>query len=111
MHCSDIVQNWGVLSPEPVSLEMIRSLHVPSSHFRVSPSRYAAGTAFHGIGMAGRIYVLSGRCSLTVGHWQAELSQATYADFPAGPFQFQAHDDQAVELVNVWELPEPFRGK
>lgn len=105
------VRRWSELSQESISLEAIRKLHAPPSHFRVSPYRYPAGTAFPGSARAGRIYVLSGQCSFIVGDWRAELAPATYADSPSGGFEFQVLGDDAVELVRAWELPELFHAK
>ena|SRR5215469_6424961 len=105
---SSLVQPWNVLCDESISIEAIRSLHTPPSRFRISPSKFPVGTAFPGGSIAGRIYVLSGRCSRTVGDWRVELAPATFADFPAGGYEFQVLGDEAVELVNVYELPELF---
>jgi hypothetical protein len=104
-------QRWSELSSECISLEGIRKLHTPSSHFRVSPNRYPAGTTFPGSSMTGRVYVLSGHCVLRAGQWRVELVAGTYADFPAGPYEFQVLGDQGVELVNVYEIPERYRAQ
>src|SRR5262245_59449350 len=106
---ASLVHRWIELSSQPMSVEAIRKLHVPAAHFRVSPNRYAVGAVFPGTGMAGRIYVLLGRCSKAVGDWRAELTAGTYADFPAGSYEFKVLGTQDVEVVNVWEIPEGYR--
>jgi hypothetical protein len=59
--------------------------------------------------MAGRLYVLAGKCSLAVGGWSVEIEAGNYADFPEGDFQFRVLGPQDVELVHVWEIPEGYR--
>jgi hypothetical protein len=103
------VRSWSELSCESISLEAIRKLHTPPSHFRISRYQYTAGTALPGIAHAGRCYVLSGRCSFTVGDWQAEIVSAAYADLPSGSHELLVPGDDPVELVWVWEIPEPYR--
>jgi hypothetical protein len=102
-------RDWFELSPEPPSLEAVRSLYAPLSHYRISPMRYAAGVSFPGASRAGRLYVLSGACSMSVGEWRASLKAGTFADFPAGQFKFEVLGDQEVSLVNVWLIPELYR--
>ncbi len=102
---------WESLSTEPMSLEAIRSLYTPASHYRVSRNGYDAGVSFPGTGKAGRLYVLAGRCSKSVGDWSAELGPGSFVDFPGGDFVFSVIGDEPVKLVNVWEIPERYRQK
>ncbi|WP_457334863.1 hypothetical protein [Rhizobacter sp. P5_C2] len=105
------VSPWESLSSEPMTLEAIRKRYEPASHYRVSRNAYDAGISFAGTGRAGRLYVLSGRCSKSVGNWKAELGPATFVDCPGGDFLFSVIGDGPVTLVNVWEIPEPYRQK
>jgi hypothetical protein len=104
-------RHWSEISPAPLSLEAIRELHVPPSHYRISPNRYEAGVAFPGTTRAGRLYVLSGACSKMVGKWEVALRAGMFADFPAGNFEFKVLGEQQVQLVNVWLIPEQYRAK
>lgn len=102
---------WSTLLSEPISVEEVRRLHVPAVNFRVSPNRYDAGVAFPGTTRAGRVYVISGRCTKTCGEWSAELEPGTFVNFPAGDFAFTVVGNEPVRLVNVWEIPERYRRK
>lgn len=99
------VAQWESLSSEPMSLEAIRRLYEPANHYRVSRNSYDARVSFPATGRAGRLYVLSGRCSKSVGGWKAELGPGTFIDFPGGDFVFSVIGDEPVKLVNVWEIP------
>ena len=105
------VAQWESMSSEPMTLEAIRGLYTPASHYRVSRNGYDAGVSFPGTGKAGRLYVLSGRCSKSVGDWSAELGPGSFVDFPGGDFVFSVIGDEPVRLVNVWEIPERYRQK
>jgi len=106
-----VVAQWKALSSEPISLEAIRSLYQPASHFRVSRNGYDAGMTFAGTGKAGRLYVISGHCSKSVGSWKAVLGPGTFVDFPAGDYEFSVVGDEPVKLAYVWEIPEQYRRK
>ena len=106
-----VIAQWESLSSEPMSLEAIRNLHQPASHYRVSRNGYDAGVSFPGTGKAGRLYVISGRCSKSVGACEAELGPGTFVDFPGGDYVFSVVGDEPVKLVNVWEIPERYRQK
>jgi hypothetical protein len=101
--------HWSELSPESLSLEAIKKLHAPPSHYRISPRRYEAGTTFPGTSRAGRLYVLAGACTMQVGEWRASLLAGMFADFPAGHFEFKVLGNLAVSLVDVWLIPEQYR--
>lgn len=104
------VHRWTDVSQEPLTLAAIRSLHQPESHFRISPSAMPAGVKFTGLNsIAGRIYVLRGRCSMTVGDWRADLRSGTFADFPAGSFTFEVFGTNEIEVVKVWLIPESYQ--
>jgi len=102
---------WSEISQEPLTLEAVRELHVPPSHYRISPNRYAAGIAFPGTGRAGRLYVLSGACSKKVGAWEVTLQAGMFADFPDGDHNFEVLGECPVQLVYVWLIPEKYRTK
>ena len=105
------VAQWESISSEPISLEAIRDLYKPASHYRVSRNGYDTGVSFPGTGMAGRMYVLSGCCSKSVGDWSAELGPGSFVDFPGGDYVFSVIGNEPVSLVNVWEIPECYRQK
>lgn len=105
------VAQWESLSSESMSLDAIRKQYEPAARYRVSRNGYDAGVSFPGTGRAGRLYVLSGSCSKSVGDWKAELGPGTFVDFPGGDYLFSVIGDEPVTLVNVWEIPEPYRQK
>lgn len=106
-----IAQHWKDISREPLTIEAIRELHTPASHYRISPNNYTPGTQFPGTSKAGRIYVLSGSCYRAVGAWQVALEAGSFADFPAGDFEFKVLGKQPVKLVHVWPIKEYCRAK
>jgi hypothetical protein len=108
----DAAHHWSEISDKPITLDAIREMYVPSTHYHVSQNRYQPGVRFPGsIGLAGRIYVLSGACSLTVGDWRSEIYAGMFVDFPRGKSEFEVLGDAEVQLVNVWLIPERYRTK
>lgn len=105
------VHHWSEVSGGSLTIEAIRQLHVPSSHYRISPNRYGPGLALPGTSRAGRLYVLSGACYKKVGEWEVELQAGTFTDFPAGDYEFRVLGEHPVHLVNVWPIPEQYRAK
>ncbi len=105
-----VAQRWDVTRMGPLCVESVRALHQPPERFRVSPSRYPAGTAFGGAARAGRKYVLAGACSYAVGGAVWELRAGDVADVPEGGFAFRVLGGGPVEVVSVWELPAAFWG-
>ena len=97
---------WDEATYGPMSLESIRRLFQPESHYRVSWNTFPAGTAFNGWSRAGRRYIIDGGCTIrTAGHsW--DLSAGEFLDLPEGDYLFSVTGESSVELVSVWELPE-----
>lgn len=103
------VGEWSTLSADAISVEAIRSLYQPASHFRVSRNGFDAGVSFPGTRRAGRTYVLSGRCVEATASWRAELGPGQFVDFPAGAYTFTVLGSEPVRFVSVWEIPEQYR--
>ena len=99
---------WKRISSSALTLEAIKSLHVPSQRFRISPARYPAGASFSGESRAGRVYVLAGSCRYAFGVTEFELVVGAFADVPEGGYQFQTVGSHEVEIVRVFELPREF---
>ena len=104
-------RHWSEVSNAVLTLEAIRELHVPASHYRISPNRYNAGVASVARSRAGRIYVLSGAYSMKFGPRTVELEAGMFADFPEGEHEFKVLGEQPVQFVEVWLLPEQYRRK
>ena len=99
-------RSWAEISPLDLTLDAIRAMHSPASHYAIRPNRYDAGVAVSGRSMAGRLYVLEGSCSRTVGPWTAMLRKGMFVDYSAGAYEFKVLGMSEVRLVNVWLLPE-----
>ena len=101
---------WDEATYGPMSLESIRRLFQPESHYRVSWTKYPAGAAFNGWSRAGRLSIIDGGFTIrTAGHsW--DLSTGEFLDVPEGDHFFSVTGESSVELVWVWELPEIFWG-
>ena len=99
------VVRWDYDRLGPLSLEAVRALHQPAERFRVTPSRYPAGTAFAGTARVGRRYILAGACVFTLGEGTWELHAGDIVDLPEGDYQFRVLGGEPVELVTVWALP------
>lgn len=98
-------QRWDAKRSGPLCLDTVRALHQPPERFRVSLYSYSAGSSFGGTARAGRIYVLSGACSLSAGVSTWNLEAGDIADLPGGQYVFQVVGSSQAELVRVWELP------
>ncbi len=103
--------SWRSLSEKPISIDAIRRLHLPESHYRVSQYSCDVGVRFLATGKAGRLYVVSGHCVQSSVDWRAELGSGMFVDFPAGHYTFEVIGDEPASIVNVWEIPEPYRVK
>lgn len=98
-------QRWSDIYSTPLTLEAIRALHLPSSHYRISPKNYEAPAVVPGASIAGRLYVLSGACVRTVGAWSVSLEAGMFVDFPEGDYQVEVRGEQQAQLVYVWAIP------
>lgn len=101
-------QRWDTTRNGPLCLETVRAAHQPAERFRVSLYRYSAGDSFGGTPRAGRIYILSGACSITDGVSTWNLEAGDIAELPGGKYVFQVIGSSQAELVRVWELPRAF---
>ena len=99
---------WDFDRLGPPSLEAVRQLHQPATHFRVSLFRCQAGETFAGSMRAGRIYVIAGSCSFTHDQTTLGLQAGDIADLPIGDYTFCALGSGPVEYVMAWELPPEF---
>lgn len=108
MWCMIPTNQWNSAENGPLNVSVIKTLHEPAGHFRVSPRRYPAGTSFVGAARAGRVYVLLGACYLAGDQWECCLAAGEFAELPAGDYRFRATGADGVELVRVWELPHDF---
>ncbi len=94
-----------------IKLGVISSLHQPANHYRISPNRYTPGDSFSGATRAGRWYVLSGSCKVSIGPSIWELQAGDVADLPQGEIiRFLLLGDCDVDVIRVWESPCEFWG-
>lgn len=98
-------QRWSDVYSTPLTLDAIRELHVPSSHYRISSKNYEAHIVVPGVSIAGRLYVLSGACIKRVGAWNVSLAVGMFADFPKGDYQIEVCGEEGVQLVYAWPIP------
>jgi hypothetical protein len=99
---------WDEAAYGPMSLESIRLQFQPEARYRVSWSKYPAGATFNGWSRAGRRYIVSGSCTISVMDHSWNFSGGDFADLPEGDFLFSVSGSVPVELISVWELPESF---
>ena len=97
---------WNEAAYGPMSLEAVRLLFQPKARYRVSWNKHPAGASFIGWSRAGRHYIVSGNCTISVGGHSWSLGADDFADLPEGDFSFSVSGDSPVELISVWELPE-----
>ena len=99
---------WDEATCGLMSLESIRRLFQPESHYRVSWNRYPAGATFNGWWSAGRLYIIAGGCTMTTPEQSWDISAGEFLDVPEGDYLFSVTGESSVELVSVWKLPESF---
>ena len=104
----NVTGKWDAAIYGPISPEAIRLQFRPEGRYRVSWNRYPAGATFDGWSRAGRHYIISGSCSISIKGDSWDLSSGDFIDFQEGDFLFSVPGDAPVELVSVWELPESF---
>ena len=92
-----------------LTLQLIRSRHLPSDRYRISWQRCGHDTEFTGSSRAQRLYVLSGSCEYAVGDANLALTAPCYVDLPAGEFHVCVSSTEDTDIVQVWELPPGFR--
>ena len=100
------IYHWDDAQGGRLSLEIIRTLHLPQAHYRVSYNRYDAGASFCGVAKARRFYIIDGACKISIGAEVWDLVAGHYTDLPEGRFQIRVPPSSGVEFVSVWELPE-----
>jgi mannose-6-phosphate isomerase-like protein (cupin superfamily) len=99
---------WDEAVYGPISLEAVRLQFQPEARYRVSWNKYPEDTSFNGWSRAGRRYIISGSCRVSVAGQSWDLTAGDFADLPDGDFWFSVSGDSPLELISVWELPESF---
>jgi hypothetical protein len=105
------IGNWKDISSEPISVENIRKQHQPENHYRFSWNKYEPKSWFDGYQIEGRIYVLTGYCSISIGKEDWQKCSEQFLHFPNGKFHFSVFGEFPVEIVKVWEIREKYRFK
>jgi len=85
---------WDEASLGPMTLESIRRLFRPESHYRVSRNTYPAGVSFNGWSAARRLYVITGACTISVTETSWELFTGDVIDLPESDFRFTVARDR-----------------
>jgi hypothetical protein len=101
-------ERWSAISNSALSEQSIRAFHQPPSHYRVALYTHPAGTELDGRQRAGRVYVLSGGCQVTMTDGVVHLETNEFVDLPAGDYRFQVLGDRECKVVHVWLLPPDF---
>lgn len=100
---------WNESENGSLSLENIRLLYHPESHYRISLNKYPPATEFSGWSRKYRLFVLSGDCRISIDGNSLNLSSGDFADLPEGDYTFSVLNNSSVELVSVWEIPKEFQ--
>lgn len=99
-------QNWSDISNEPISVEAIRALYVPSEAYRVSPNKYEAGVRCTSrAGLPHLVYVLDGCCKYQLGDRELTLCASEFTSLVKGEYWFEVMGDTEVKLVRVFQIP------
>jgi hypothetical protein len=103
------VQRWD-FGKGLMTLDKIREMFTPASHFRVSSSEYPSGAEFSEASREGACYVLQGKITYRLEKFNFEipLSTGEFANLPSGSYWVTVGKHEAVSLVRVWELPAEF---
>jgi quercetin dioxygenase-like cupin family protein len=102
-----VKQNWSSVSTAQCSLEVIRSLHLPSDAYRISPHKYEPGVRFpERVSVPFVVYVLEGSCKYRLDNQDVTLTASEFATLPKGSYWFYVLGDCAVNLVKVYHLPK-----
>jgi hypothetical protein len=107
------------MNPEPnkwdetilgkMSLENIRKLYQPESHYRLTWNKYPSETKFVGWDPKRRLFVIYGSCSITVNEYSINLCAGEFADISEGFYRGKVSLHSQVEIVSVWEIPKQYR--
>ncbi len=100
---------WNEAENGSLSLENIRLLYEPQSHYRISLNKYPANTEFGGWSRKHRLFVLSGDCRISIDGNSLSLSGGDFADLLEGDYTFSVLNNNSVELVSVWEISKDFQ--
>ena len=101
-------ERWSAISSLVLSEQSVRAMHQPSSHYRISLYTYPAAAQIDGRQRAGRVYVLSGGCQITMTADVVQLEASEFVDLPAGDYRLQVLGDRECKMVHVWQLPPDF---
>ncbi|CAN5700550.1 hypothetical protein BH09MYX1_BH09MYX1_38920 [soil metagenome] len=101
-----IVRRWEASNDEPLTEAAVRTRYA-SEKYRVSVSRYPAGTKLTGSTRQAICHVLNG-----VGRYEFE-SEVTIrcgdvAEFPGGQYSLEVMGDDEFVVIKCWELPFEF---
>lgn len=107
-----LVETWDKGEHGPMSEDAIKETLESPSWYRVSKSRYPAGTSFPAHSRQGQVFVLAGRCRYTLADGSTViLGVGDIGTIPEGKHDFAVEGDAELEQVWVWKLPPEFRGR
>jgi len=104
------VERWDFEKLGLMTIETIREMFTPISHFRVSKDEFPAGVEFAEASREGACYVLRGQ--MTYCHeetnFEISISAGQFANLPSGSYWVSIGKKEAVSIVRVWQLPTEF---
>ena len=93
------------------TFDSIRTFYQPENAYRVREARYPDGTYFHGISIAGPIFVLDGSLELALDTDPENFINAEAGEYllkPHGGYRVRVADPSGVRIIRVFEIPAPF---
>lgn len=102
---------WNEHLTGRMSLENIRKLYQPESHYSIGWNEYPAGSEFGGWSRKRKLYIISGSCKVTVNEHSMGVCEGEFLDLPEGDYHLSVSTDSNIEIVSVWEIPEQYRLK
>jgi hypothetical protein len=94
------------------TFDSIRTFYQPENTYRVRDDWYPHGTYFHGVSIAGPIFVLDGSVDFaleTDSEKFINVKSGEYLTKPHGGYRIRVSDPAGVRIVRVLEIPEAFR--
>lgn len=94
-----------------LSENRIREILQPATHYRITSAKYSAGTAFGGYSQEGSLYIMEGKCQLTLQGMTYTVSRGDIALCPKGDYQIKVLGNDVLHIVKAWHLPVNFRSE
>jgi hypothetical protein len=101
-----IAKSWSAQYDSELDEASVRSTFLPAEKYLIRRYHYPSGIVINGVSSKCKCFVIRGQCRFKFDQ-SVQLQSGQFAELPGGSYELVVADDSDLELVKVWELPQP----